>query len=254
MTEQVSSNISTPTHIDQPVGEIVLNWTPRSHPLSNPHCYTLQGQYCQLELLNSKTNDNIIQQLYDAFKPTEEIQFRYLKYGPFKTVAELKEFVHIKEQSSSDTILYIIFVNDRARGYIGYTRINQDNGVIAISSVNFSQQLARTREATEACFLLLQFAFDVLGYRRIEWRCNVLNTKSRQAAMRFGFVYEGTWLKAEVSKGRSRDSSWYSIVDDEWASVKKEFQRWLNLENFDINGQQLTKLNCAQVNPRHHKL
>jgi RimJ/RimL family protein N-acetyltransferase len=237
----------------EPVGEVVTNWTSRSHPLSNPQSHTFQGQYCRLELLNSKTNDNVIQQLYDAFKPNEEIHFKYLKYGPFKTVAEFEEFVHIKEQPSSDTILYTIFVNDIAVGYISYGRINQDNGIIAITGVNFSQQLARTRQATEACFLLLKFAFDILGYRRVEWRCDALNTKSRRAAMRLGFQYEGTWLKAEVRKGRSRDSSWHSIVDDEWLPVKGEFQRWLNPENFDINGQQLTKLNCAQVNPRRNQ-
>jgi RimJ/RimL family protein N-acetyltransferase len=253
MTQQVSGNITMPMNIDQPVGDIVLNWTPRSHPLSNPQYHIFQGQYCRLELLNSKTNDNVIQQLYDVFKPTEEINFRYLKYGPFKAVDEFKQFVHIKEQPSSNTVLYTIFVNDIAVGYIGYVRINQDHGTIAIGPVNFSQQLARTRQATEVFFLLLQFAFDMLGYRRVEWICHALNTKSWQAAMRLGFQYEGTWLKAEVGKGRSRDSSWYSIVDDEWPQVKGELQRWLSPENFDMNGQQLTKLNCAQVNPSRNK-
>ncbi len=253
MTQQVSGNTTIPMNIDQPVGDIVLNWTSRSHPLSNPQYHRFQGQYCRLELLNSKTNDNVIQQLYDVFKPTEEIHFRYLKYGPFKTVDEFKQLVHIKEQPSSDTVLYTIFVNDIALGFIGYVRINQNDGLIRIGSVNFSQQLVRTRQATEAFFLLLQFAFDVLGYRRVEWRCDALNTKSRQAALRLGFQYEGTWLKAEVRKGRSRDSSWYSIVDDEWSQVKEELQRWLNPENFATDGQQLTKLNCAQVNPRRNK-
>ncbi len=63
-------------------------------------------------MLNSKINDNVIQQLYDVFKPTEEIHFKYLKYGPLKTVDELKQFVHIKGQPSSDTVVYTIFVND----------------------------------------------------------------------------------------------------------------------------------------------
>jgi RimJ/RimL family protein N-acetyltransferase len=189
MTEQLSDNRIIPTNIDQPIGDIVLNWTPRSHPLSNPQYRTFPGQYCRLELLNSKTNDNVIQQLYDAFKPIEETHFKYLKYGPFKAVDEFKQFVYNKEQ---DTILYTIFVNDIALGFIGYVSINQDHGVIRIGSVNFSQQLARTRQATKAFFLLLQFAFDILGYRRVEWRCDALNAKSRRAAIRLGFQYEGT--------------------------------------------------------------
>ncbi|CAF3715229.1 unnamed protein product [Rotaria socialis] len=78
--------------------------------------------------------------------------------------------------------------------------------------------------------------------------------ESRVAALRFGFQYEGTWMKAEFSKERSRDTAWFSIVDDEWPQVKDEFQRWLNAENFGVNGQQLTKLNDAKVNSRHHKI
>jgi RimJ/RimL family protein N-acetyltransferase len=250
MTEQVSNNTIIPTDVDQSIGEIVSNWSPRQHP----QYHTFQGQYCRLELLNSKTNDTVIQQLYDAFKPTEEIQFKYFRYGPFRTIDELKQFVYIKEQPSSDTVLYTIFVDDQAVGYISYGRIDPEQGTIGISSVNFSQQLARTRQATEAVFLLLQCAFDTLGYRRVEWRCNSLNIKSRHAALRFGFQYEGTWLKAEIVKGRSRDHAWHSIVNDEWPKVKQEFQRWLNPENFDSNGQQLTKLNAAQVNPRQIKI
>jgi RimJ/RimL family protein N-acetyltransferase len=247
MTETVSIN---PTDIDQTIGAIVPNWTARPHPLSNPQYHTIQGRYCRLELLNSKTNNSVIQQLYDAFKPTEEAHFKYLAYGPFKTVDEFKQFVHMKEQPSSNTVFYTIFVNDIALGFLSYLRIKPAQGAIEIGHINFSQQLVRTRPATEAIFLLLQYAFDVLGYRRVEWKCNSLNLKSRNAAIRFGFQYEGTWLKSDVCKGRSRDNTWYSLVDDEWIEVKKEFQRWLNPENFDSNEQQLTKLNAAQVNPR----
>ncbi|CAF4083559.1 unnamed protein product [Rotaria sordida] len=253
MTQPVTPVPIAIIQIDQPMGDTVENWTPRPHPLSNPQYHILQGQYCRLELLSS-TNDIVIQQLYDVFKPTEDTHYKYLGYGPFKDVDEFKQFVYIKEQPSSNTVLYTIFVNDIPVGFITYLRINQEHGTIEIGHVNFSQQLVRTRQATEAIFLLLQFAFDTLGYRRVEWSCNSLNMKSRRAALRFGFQYEGTWLKVEVRKGRSRDNSWFSIVDDEWPQVKQEFERWLNPENFDINGQQLTKLNSAKVNPRRHKI
>jgi hypothetical protein len=98
--------------------------------------------------------------------------------------------------------------------------------------------------------LLLQYAFDILGYRRVEWTCYSLNTKSRRAALRLGYQYEGVWLKSEVCKGRSRDNAVFSIVDDEWILIKQEFQRWLSPANFDSHGQQSTKLNNAQINPR----
>ncbi|CAF3772912.1 unnamed protein product, partial [Rotaria sordida] len=53
-----------------------------------------------------------------------------------------------------------------------------------------------------------------------------------------------------ILQGRSTDIAWFSIVDDEWLQVKQEIQRWLNPDNFDANGQQLSKLNSAQANPR----
>ncbi|CAF3727916.1 unnamed protein product [Rotaria sordida] len=114
-------------------------------------------------------------------------------------------------------------------------------------------QLLRTRSATEANYLLLHYAFDILSFRRVEWPCNALNAKSRRAALRLGFQYEGTWIKSDLSRGQSRDKSWFSIVDDEWVQLIQEFQRWLNPANFDSNGQQLTKLNAAQINPRSNK-
>lgn len=240
--------------MDPTIGEIIPNWTIRPHPLADSQYHALQGQYCRLEVLNSKTDATIIQQLFEVFKPNEEIHFKYLKYGPFEKIDQFQEFVRSKEEPKNNTVLYTIFVNGKAVGFVSYLRIKPDNGTIEIGHLNFSQQLACTRAATEAIYLLLQYAFDTLGYRRVEWKCNALNQKSRQAAIRFGFQYDGTWVKAEVAKGRSRDNSWYSMIDDEWIEVKKEYQRWLNSENFDANGQQLSKLNGSQANPRRIKI
>ena len=236
------------------LGEIVENWTPRPHPLSNQDFHQLRGQYCRLEVLNSKTDPTIVQQLFDVFKPTEDAHFKYMKYGPFQTVDELKELVRVKELPSSETVLYTIFVNNEAVGFSSYLRINPEQGSIEIGNLNFSEKLVRTRAATESCYLLLTFAFDQMKYRRVEWRCNALNRKSRRAAIRLGFQYEGTWLKSEVCKGRSRDNAWFSIVDDEWPFIKQELVRWLNPNNFDDAGQQLSKLNGEQVNLRQVKI
>lgn len=240
--------------MDRTIGEIVPNWTTRPYPRADLQYHVLQGEYCRLEILDSKTDDAIIQQLFEIFKPNEEIHFKYLKYGPFNAADEFRKFVHVKEQPNNNTVLYTVFVNGKAVGFVSYLRIDPDNGTIEIGNLNFSQQLSRTRAATESIFLLLQHAFDTLGYRRVEWKCNALNLKSRNAALRFGFQYDGTWLKAEVAKGRSRDNSWYSMIDDEWIDVKKEYQRWLNPKNFDQNEQQLSKLNGNEVNPRQIKI
>ncbi|CAF1193695.1 unnamed protein product [Rotaria sp. Silwood1] len=240
--------------IEQPLGEIVADCTPRARPASNPEHHHFQGRYCRLELLTSNTDPTIIKQLYDAFKPTEQTHFTYLKYGPFKTVDEFVDLIRTLESSPNNIVLYSVIVNNRAVGFLSYLRIKEHQAALEIGHINFSQQLVRTRAGTEAIYLLIEHAFDTLKYRRVEWRCHALNAKSRQAALRLGFQYEGTWLKSDIAKGRSRDNAWYSIVDDEWPLLKQEFQRWLSKDNFDENGQQLTKLNAAQVNPRSKNL
>jgi RimJ/RimL family protein N-acetyltransferase len=70
-------------------------------------------------------------------------------------------------------------------------------------------------------------AFEDLGYRRVEWKCDALNERSRAAALRLGFTFEGEFRKHMIVRGRSRDSAWFSLVDDEWPSAKQALERWL---------------------------
>ncbi|CAF4970755.1 unnamed protein product, partial [Rotaria socialis] len=71
---------------NQSVGDVVPNWTARANPSTKPEYNILHGQYCRLELFTPTTSSTAIQQLYDAFKPTEQTHFTYLYYGPFETV------------------------------------------------------------------------------------------------------------------------------------------------------------------------
>jgi RimJ/RimL family protein N-acetyltransferase len=121
-------------------------------------------------------------------------------------------------------------------------RIDPAMGVIELGNVNFSPRLQRSRVATEAVYLMLAHAFDGLGYRRFEWKCDSLNGPSRAAALRFGFTYEGLFRQATVYKGRSRDTAWYSMLDGEWPAVQQAFRTWLAPGNFDEAGQQRTSL------------
>jgi len=101
--------------------------------------------------------------------------------------------------------------------------------------------LQRSRIATDAMFLLMGNAFD-LGYRRYEWKCNVLNEVSMLAAKRLGMTYEGTFRQATVVKGRNRDTAWFAMVDSQWPNLKQAFQQWLDPANFDDQGKQLLSL------------
>jgi RimJ/RimL family protein N-acetyltransferase len=130
----------------------------------------------------------------------------------------------------------------RPLGIASYLRIKPEFGVIEIGHIWFGVPLQRTPAATEAIYLLVRHALDELGYRRLEWKCNALNAASRRAAERFGFSFEGVFRKHMVVKGRSRDTAWYAITDDEWPSIRHGFEAWLSQENFDSDGKQRRRL------------
>jgi RimJ/RimL family protein N-acetyltransferase len=118
--------------------------------------------------------------------------------------------------------------------------------VIEVGHVLYSPALQRTPLGTEAQYLLARYAFQTLGYRRYEWKCNALNAASRRAALRYGFVFEGVLRAQLIAKGRNRDNAWFSMLEDEWPARKAAFERWLDPENFDASGNQ--RISLAELN------
>jgi len=145
--------------------------------------------------------------------------------------------------AGSDPLFYAI--TDLDSGHLGgvasYLRITPQAGTIEVGHINFAASLQRTRAATEAIFLLIQWAFEA-GYRRFEWKCDALNMPSRRAAQRFGLSYEGVFRQATVVKGRNRDTAWFAAIDAEWPALKEAFTLWLDPSNFDAQGQQRESL------------
>jgi RimJ/RimL family protein N-acetyltransferase len=169
----------------------------------------------------------------------------YLPYGPYESVDAMR--VRVAEMAGSPDPLYFAIVRDGApQGIASYLRMEPNHGVIEIGHIWFATPLQRTTAATEAIFLLARHAFDDLGYRRLEWKCNAENEKSRRAALRFGFTFEGIFRNHMVVKGRNRDSAWYSITDDEWPAIRAAFEEWLAPDNFDESGRQRRPLNTGE--------
>ncbi len=121
------------------------------------------------------------------------------------------------------------------------------HGVLEVGYVAFAPALQRSRLGTEAHFLLMAHVFETLGYRRYEWKCDSLNARSRQAALRLGFTYEGCFRQAMVYKGRNRDTTWFSIIDREWPALRAAFLAWLDDGNFDARGQQQQRLETLRT-------
>ncbi len=186
--------------------------------------------------------------LYEASHTTEEGLriWDYLAYGPWASVEEYT--ATLRQQSSSfDTIFYTIIDNGtgKARGQASFLDINPQNGVIEIGHIWFAPDLQRSRAATEALYLMLCYAMGDLAYRRMQWRCNSLNEKSRSAARRLGFRFEGIFYNHLIFKGKNRDTAWYSILDDEWPEVRGKIKDWLDATNFDAGGAPLNSLGKA---------
>ncbi len=121
-------------------------------------------------------------------------------------------------------------------------RCDPEHGVIEIGHVWFGAALQRTASATDAVYAAARQAFEVLGHRRLEWKCNAQNARSIAAAERLGFTYEGTFRQHMIVKGQNRDTAWFSMLDGEWPAVDAAFQRWMAPENTMPDGAQRQSL------------
>jgi RimJ/RimL family protein N-acetyltransferase len=147
-------------------------------------------------------------------------------------------------EASRDPWFYAFIRRDsgKAAGMGSFMRLDAANGSIEIGHIWLSPGLQKTREATEAIFLMMRHCLDELGCRRLEWKCDALNAPSRRAAERFGFTFEGIFRQHFIVKGRNRDTAWYSIIDKEWPPIRAGFQAWLKDGNFDQRGRQKQRL------------
>ena len=110
-------------------------------------------------------------------------------------------------------------VVDRATGRVdGGQTLMRDTSVnrcVEIGNIYWGPQIAGTRIATEALYLFAVYVLETLGYRRFEWKCDELNAPSRRTAERFGFTWEGHFRRAVIARGRTRDTVWFSMIDEE---------------------------------------
>jgi RimJ/RimL family protein N-acetyltransferase len=221
----------------QPIG-VPVDTTPAQRP--GP--VTLKGRYGRLEKLAPHHSND----LWVAFGGHDRVWTYISTDGPFANEADFSPFI-AKRAAANDPYAYaIVDPSNRAVGYLTLMEIRPEMKVIEVGHVLYSPALQRTRLGTETQYLLARYAFETLGYRRYEWKCNVLNAASRRAALRYGFVYEGTFRQHLIAKGRNRDNAWFSMLDSEWPARKLNFERWLQPENFDREGRQ--KLSLAALN------
>jgi RimJ/RimL family protein N-acetyltransferase len=214
----------------QLVGAPVPGWTPRPLPPRRP----MRGRFCRVEPLDA---DRHAAQLFAANgEAGDGRDWTYLPYGPYVELETYRASLAAaigRERALAHAI--IERESDLAVGVASYLAIDPQNGTIEVGAINYSPRLQRKPAATEAMYLMMRRVFDELGYRRYEWKCDSLNARSRAAAERLGFRYEGLFRQAVVYKGRNRDSAWFSVIDSEWPALRTAFERWFDPENFDAD-------------------
>ena len=219
-----------------PIGSELPGWTVRPRP---PRAL-MQGHYCRVEPLDP---DRHAAELHEAnAQDREGRMWTYLLSGPFESFAAYRAWLETKQRSEDP--LFFAFVDatsGRAVGLGSYLRIDPANGSVEVGHLQYSPLMQRTAVATEAMYLMMKTAFG-LGYRRYEWKCDALNARSRHAAERLGFAFEGVFRQAVVYKGRNRDTAWFSIIDSEWPWLDAAYRAWLDPANIDASGRQTMSL------------
>ncbi|KMT55652.1 GNAT family N-acetyltransferase [Pseudomonas fildesensis] len=210
-----------------------------------PTAQLLEGRFIRLEKLDTARHADGLWQALEGPGADPKL-WDYLPYGPFADRAAFDVWLN-KHARNSDP--YFFSVIDRAsgdvQGIFSLMSIFPEHGRIEIGHVTFGASMQRSPKSTEAVYLLAKYAFDQ-GNRRLEWKCNNANGRSKYAAERLGFSFEGVFRQHMVVKGNNRDTAWYSILDSEWPAIGAGFEAWLSEANQADDGQVKSLAQCRR--------
>lgn len=163
------------------------------------------------------------EQLYAAGHATSRhlYTWQYLPYGPFVDIAAFHGW--LKTQQAQRDPLFHTVVNNTNGGAVGIMTIMSiaaEFGRAELGHIWYDVDVQRSAVTAETAHLMLTYLFDTLHYRRVEWKCNDRNLRSKAAATRLGFQYEGTFRQHMIVKNQNRDTAWFSIIDSDWPVIR----------------------------------
>jgi len=208
---------------ERPVGEPVETRLARP-----PARAALDGRFVSLVPVDPAAHGHgLFESSHDGSEEAARM-WTYLPYGPWPDEAGMRGWLDLLPGSGDPLFLTVI---ERSTGdpvgIVTFMRVDAAMRHLELGNIWYSPRAQRTRANTESVYLMLREAFDELGHRRVEWKCDALNARSRAAAERLGFTFEGVFRQHMIIKGRNRDTAWYSMVDHEWPDVRTNFERWL---------------------------
>jgi RimJ/RimL family protein N-acetyltransferase len=217
-----------------PVGEPVAN----DSPADRPRLQSYTGQYVELHPVEPEAD---VTELYKNSHDDDRI-WTYMGYGPFQEPGAMLAWLTTC-QASTDPLFLTVTAKDLGErvGVVSFLNIVPSMRTVELGHIWYSPLVQRTRVNTEVIYLMLVEAFDVLNYRRVEWKCDSLNARSRTAALRLGFSFEGIFKQHMIIKGRNRDTAWFALLDRDWPVVKRNMETWLSAEPGSVSLRQLNR-------------
>ncbi len=217
----------------------MLNPFPNSWPRVEARAH--HGGSVQLVPTNAEAD---AEALFAASHGSEscEALWQFMHNGPFPNVAAMRQWI-VQWQSAPDVVCFTVRHegSGQALGMISILRITPAHGVAELGCIWYAPAAQRSSVNTEAVYLLLRYLFEELQYRRVEWKCDNRNERSKAAALRLGFQWEGLFRQHMAIKGTNRDTAWFSILDGEWPRLRTNFERWL----YKDSSRSLRELNRA---------
>ncbi|MYC78381.1 GNAT family N-acetyltransferase [Candidatus Poribacteria bacterium] len=186
-----------------------------------------KGKLITLSPVNPQTD---VAELYACSHGShiKEQIWTYMSYGPFDHNYSMQSWLEEGTASSDPLFFTVHHLESKQRvGMVSFLNIVPDMRRLELGHIWYSPNAQRSNVNTEVIYLMLCEAFDRLKYRRVEWKCDSLNERSRAAALRLGFKFEGIFRQHMIIKGRNRDTAWYSMLDSEWTAIKKNMEMWL---------------------------
>jgi len=180
---------------------------------------TLEGEHIRLEPLSMAHHSSLCAVAFD------ESMWRWNPRAPIRTPEDMRAYITTaaQQQATGASLPFATVeqVSGRAIGSTRYADIDRDNRRLEIGYTWIAPPWQRTAVNTEAKYLMLRHAFEVLGCIRVELKTDSLNERSRNAILRIGAIQEGIFRNHMLTaSGRIRHSVYFSIIDSEWPGVK----------------------------------
>jgi RimJ/RimL family protein N-acetyltransferase len=207
-------------------------------PAARPGPVALAGRFGSVVRLDASRHGEA---LWQELKGHDRL-WTYMSDGPFADRAAFLTWLTAREALADPYYYAVIDREGRAVGVETLMSTRPEMRVIEVGNIVLGPSLQRSPLATETQYLLARYAIETLRYRRYEWKCYSLNAPSRNAALRFGFTFEGIFRNHMIIKGRSRDTAWFAMLEEEWPARRAAFERWLDPANFDAQGRQQKSL------------